>query len=180
MVKLTRKFIVAILLILTVPIANLAYLVFSQTPPPPLNTIEHNVGLYFQTVAAHDYFMRGYNLTDGIILLAEYVANYSLIDIWNETNVEWGLVYGTTGDWFDHTLPDEPVYIGLQMHPTNHTYDSVLVYPVVYDKSATQWQLGLYWFNGTQINGVDLLVMYHMRYEPDLEDPNDPQLPSEG
>ena len=66
------------------------------------------------------------------------------------------------------------------MHPDNLTYDSVLVYPVVYDKSATQWQLALYWFNGTQItDNTDMLVMYHMRYEVGLEDPNEPQLPAE-
>ena len=89
----------------------------------------------------------------------------------NATN-EWGLVYGTTGDWFNYTdITYTPVYIGLQMHPLNITYDGVLVLPVVYDKSATQWQVALYWVNGTQItDNTELLVMYYAHVDWDNED----------
>jgi hypothetical protein len=35
------------------------------------------------------------------------------------------------------------------------------VIPQVYDKDATHWQLSLYWYNGTQYNKDDVLVMYY-------------------
>jgi len=96
------------------------------------------------------------------------IAGVNVTDTVLETNVEWGLVNGTTGDWFNHSLPGEPVAILLEMHPTNLTYTGTqIVEPRVYDKDNYHWQLALYWTNGTQITtGVDLLVMYHMRYDP--------------
>jgi len=92
-----------------------------------------------------------YNMTEAVS---------SLLDV-NATN-EWGLVYGTTGDWFDYTELSgaTPVYIGLQIHPLNHTIGGDLVIPEVYDKDATHWQLGLYWLNGSQCS-KDCLVMYY-------------------
>lgn len=86
---------------------------------------------------------------------------------------EWGLVFGTTGDWFNYTVLEDavPVYIGLQMHPLNITYDGVLVLPVVYDKDATHWQLALYWVNGTQItDDTNLMVMYYAHIDWDNPD----------
>ena len=57
----------------------------------------------------------------------------SLLNV-NATN-EWGLVLGTTGDWFNYTELSgaTPVYLGLQMHPLNHTVGGELVIPEVYD-----------------------------------------------
>ena len=100
--------------------------------------------------------------------MTEVIA--SLLGV-NATN-EWGLVYGTTGDWFNYTdITYTPVYLGLQMHPLNITYDSELVLPVVYDKDATHWQLALYWVNGTQItDNTDLLVMYYAHVDWDNTD----------
>ena len=90
----------------------------------------------------------------------------SLLDV-NATN-EWGLVLGTTGDWFNYTeLTYTPVYIGLQVHPLNVTLG---VIPQVYDKDATHWQLALYWYNGTQYNKDDVLVMYYAHVEWDNTD----------
>ena len=102
-----------------------------------------------------------YNMTEAVS---------SLLAV-NATN-EWGLVYGTTGDWFNYTdITYTPVYLGLQMHPLNITYDSVLVLPVVYDKDATHWQLALYWVNGTQItDDTELLVMYYAHVDWDNVD----------
>ena len=152
--------------------------IFAQ--PPAINTIEHNVGIYYDIVAANDFWFRGVNLTGLFVNVTEALENFTGPLFVYEATVEGGLVLGTTGDWFNHTLPGEPVYIGLQMHPTNITYDSVLVLPVVYDKDATHWQLALYWVNGTQItDNTDLRVMYHMRWEPGGVDPNEPQLPEE-
>ena len=100
--------------------------------------------------------------------MTEVIA--SLLGV-NATN-EWGLVLGTTGDWFNYTeITYTPVYLGLQMHPLNITYDSVLVLPVVYDKDATHWQLALYWVNGTQItDNTELLVMYYAHVDWDNTD----------
>jgi len=155
--------------------------VFAGPAPPPMNTVQQNVGIHFPSIDANDYFWHGHNLTAFFEVLATWLVNHTIPQpVWADT-VESGLVLGTTGDWFNHTLPNEPVYIGLQMHPDNLTYDSVLVIPGVYDKDATHWQLALYWVNGTQINDdTALLVMYHMRWEPRLADPNDPQLPLGG
>lgn len=90
-----------------------------------------------------------YNVTDAII---------SALGV-NATD-EWGLVYGTTGDWFNYTRLEgaEPVYINVHIHPDNATLG---VIPQVYDKDATHWQLSLYWYNGTQYNKDDVLVMYY-------------------
>ena len=106
-----------------------------------------------------DLYYRGYNVTNAIVGLTVTPTN------------EFGLVLGTTGDWFNYTrISLNPVYIGLQMHPTNITYDEVLVLPVVYDKDATHWQLALYWVNGTQItDNTDLRVMYIAHV--DINDP---------
>lgn len=91
---------------------------------------------------------------------------------WNATD-EWGLVYGTTGDWFNYTeITATPVYLGLQLHPLNvSVYGGELLLPEVYDKDATHWQLALYWaVNGTQYNKGDVLVMYYAHVEWDNED----------
>lgn len=88
----------------------------------------------------------------------------------NATN-EWGLVYGTTGDWFNYTdITYTPVYLGLQMHPLNLTdSESNAVWPNVYDKDDYHWQLELIYANGTQCN-ENLLVMYYAHVEWDNED----------
>ena len=85
----------------------------------------------------------------------------------NATN-EWGVVYGTTGDWFNYAdlSGATPVYIGLQMHPLNHTVGGELVIPEVYDLDDTHWQLGLYWLNGSQVT-ADCLVMYYAHIDYD-------------
>lgn len=84
---------------------------------------------------------------------------------------EWGLVYGTTGDWFNYTdITATPVYLGLQMHPLNESIAGVTVLPQVYDKDSTHWQLALYWVNGTQILNYDALVMYYAHVDWDNED----------
>lgn len=111
------------------------------------------------TVNASTYFWRHgdtvYNLTEAVSSLTGV----------NATN-EWGLVYGTTGDWFNYTdlSGATPVYIGLQVHPLNVTLG---VLPQVYDKDATHWQLALYWYNGTQYNKDDVLVMYYAHIDWD-------------
>jgi len=89
---------------------------------------------------------------------------------WNATD-EWGLVYGTTGDWFNYTeITATPVYLGLQMHPLNLTIGGDYLIPNVYDKDATHWQLELVWLtNGTQCD-KDCLVMYYAHVEWDNED----------
>ena len=177
METLSRKRILGFVLCLLVSVWG-SSVIFAGPPPPAANTIQQGVGINMPTIQAYDFFFRGVNLTDLFITIAEYIANYTgPTPVWEPT-VEWGLVLGTTGDWFNHTLPSEPVAILLQMHPTNITYDSVLVLPVVYDKDATHWQLALYWVNGTQItDNTNLRVMYHMRWEPGLQDPNEPQHP---
>jgi len=177
METLSRKRILGFVLCLLVSVCC-SSVIFAGPPPPAVNTIQHGVGLNYLTIEARDFFFRGVNLTDLFITIAEYISNYTgPIPVWEPT-VEWGLVQGTSGDWFNHTLPYEPVAILLQMHNTNYLYDGVLVIPVVYDKTTTQWQLGLFWVNGTQIDD-DLLIMYHMRWQPGLDDPNEPQLPAE-
>ena len=100
-----------------------------------------------------------YNLT---AVIAGLMAGFNATD-------EWGLVYGTTGDWFNYTeITYTPVYIGLQMHPLNVT-DGVI--PQVYDKDNYHWQLALYWYNGTQYNkGGDFLVMYYAHVDWDNTD----------
>jgi len=104
-----------------------------------------------------DYYWRNNNLTAAIEGFSTNVTN------------EWGLVYGITGDWFNYTdLTGVPVYIGLQIHPDNVTAG---VLPQVYDKQATQWQLALYWYNGTQYAKPDMvLVMYHAHVDWDNPD----------
>lgn len=99
-----------------------------------------------------------YNMTEAVA---------SLLDV-NATN-EWGLVLGTTGNWFNYTTISgaTPVYIGLQLHPLNAT---VPVLPQVYDKDATHWQLELVWYNGTQYNQGDVLVMYYAHIDWDNAD----------
>ena len=155
----------------------LLYPVLSQ--PPPINTIEHDEGLYFENVAANNYWFRGVNLTDLFLNITDLLENFTGPIFVPEATVEWGLVEGTTGNWFNHTLPGEPVAIILQMHPDNLTIAGQYVIPNVYDKSATQWQLEVVWLlNGTQCYH-DVRVMYHMRWERGLEDPNDPQEPAQ-
>jgi len=176
--KLSKKHVTAITLVLIVSVFSIPLMVLSQAPPP-INTIEHGVGVYFPTIQADDYWFRGVNLTAFFINLLDALENFTLPGVVFEETVEWGLVYGATGNWFDHTLPGEPVYIGLQMHPDSLIIAGQYVIPNVYDKSATQWQLEVVWMlNGTQCFH-DVLVMYHMRYEVGLEDPNDPQLHAE-
>jgi len=152
-------------------------------PPPPANTIQQGVGINMPTIQAWDFYFRGTNLTAFFLNLTAALENITIPrPVW-EITVEWGLVQGTTGDWFNHTLPGEPIYIGLQMHPDNLTVGGDYVIPNVYDKDDYHWQLELVWMtNGTQCT-KDLLVMYHMRWEPPLNgeevDPNEPQLPNE-
>ena len=107
-----------------------------------------------------------YNLTEGIYNLTSNLSTFMNLVI--DRN-EWDLVYGTTGDWFNYTtINSTAVYIGLEMHPLNITYDSVLVEPRVYDKDNTHWQLALYWINGTQItDNTNLMVMYHAHVDWD-------------
>lgn len=148
-------------------------------PPPPNNTIEQDVGLTFNTVhALRDYFYRGYNVTAFFEALANWLQNHTMPQpVWEET-VEWGLVEGTTGNWFNHTLPGEPVAILLQMHPGSLVIGGQYIIPNVYDKDDYHWQLELVWLsNQTQCFHV-CRVMYHMRWEPDLADPNVPQEPN--
>jgi hypothetical protein len=141
--------------------------VFGAVPADTLRTDENDVStLVIDPLNVTDtyWFTVGgttYNMTEVIV---------GLLGV-NATN-EWNLVYGTTGDWFNYTdITYTPVYIGLQMHPLNITYDSVLVLPVVYDKDATHWQLALYWVNGTQItDNTDLLVMYYAHVDWDNVD----------
>jgi len=111
-------------------------------------------------VVDRDLFYQGHNVTAVI---------ESLLGL-NATN-EWGLVYGTTGDWFNYTdITYTPVYLGLQMHPLNLTIGGEYVIPNVYDKDDYHWQLELVWMlNGTQCN-KDCLVMYYAHVEWDNEE----------
>ena len=126
----------------------------------PDRTLTNNWLVHPNINITGDYFWRGNNITAAIEGITIIPVN------------EWGLVYGTTGDWFNYSvLTYTPLYIGLQMYPTNITYDEELVYPVVYDKDATHWQLALYWTNGTQItDNTDMLVMYHAHVDWTNED----------
>ena len=115
-----------------------------------------------------DLFYRGVNFSAAV----EYL-------ILMETVNEWGLVYGTTGDWFNYTaIEHNPIYLGLQMHPDNLTIGGEYVIPNVYDKDDTHWQLELVWMgNGTQCT-KDLLVMYYAHVDlGNLDDT--PILPNE-
>ena len=178
-VRNNRIIVVGALLVATILLGNLVHYVASQPAHPvPVNTIRHGVGMYFPAVDADDYFYRGYNVTAFFEAVAEWLENNTLPQpVWEPT-VEWGLVYGTTGDWFNHTLPGEPVAVILQMHPLSLEIGAEFILPMVYDKTNTQWQLGLLWHNGT-ICTQDALVMYHMRWEQGLVDPNFPQFPAE-
>lgn len=178
--KTIRWIVCALSLALIISALTVPYTILAGPAPPPANTIQHDVGIYFPSINAWDYFYRGYNITTFIEAVAAWIEDHEGDGpVW-ESTVEWGLVYGTTGDWFDHTLPGEPVSIVLQMHPDSLEYQANLIIPEVYDKTATQWQLALYFLNGTQVtDDHDMLVMYHMRWEPGLEDPNEPQLSTE-
>src|SRR4030043_250209 len=149
----SRKIILGFLLISITWFGGLYYFVSSGPPPPPPNTIQDNVGVNMLAINAWGYFWRNNNLTAFFEALSDWLTNHTLPQpVWEET-VEWGIVYGSTGDWFNHTLPGEPTVILLQMHPTNHTiHGGLLVFPAVYDLSATPWQPRLYYFNGTQLN----------------------------
>ena len=132
-------------------------MVFAQIPN---NSLRDDWLVITNINVTGDYFWRNNNITAAVEGITIVPVN------------EWGLVYGTTGDWFNYSvLTYTPLYIGLQMYPTNITYDEELVYPVVYDKDATHWQLALYWTNGTQItDNTDLLVMYHAHVDWTNED----------
>jgi len=124
----------------------------------PNNTLQDDWLVITNINVTGDYFWRNNNITAAVEGITTVPVN------------EWGLVLGTTGDWFNYTDLEgaTPVYIGLQMHPLNITYDSVSVFPVVYDKDATHWQLALYWVNGTQItDNTDLRVMYYAHIDWD-------------
>jgi len=87
-----------------------------------------------------------------------------------QENEAWGNATGDTGYWWDHGLPGEPDAVFLEMAPANITYKGGLVYPVVYDKSATQIQIALYWANNaTQITDeftVNMTWFWHAHYTP--------------
>ena len=111
-----------------------------------------------RSVNASTYFL---NYHGTVYNLTEVLTNVTITPV-----SEWGLVLGTTGDWFNYSglSGATPVYIGLQVHPDNVTLG---VLPQVYDKDATHWQLALYWYNGTQYNKGDVLVMYHAHIDWD-------------
>jgi len=160
---------------------NVISMALAGPAPPPANTIQQGVGVNLPTAEFWDYFYRGHNLTaffEGLAAILASLPVGDMVDVLNETNVEWGVVFGTTGDWYTHTLPGEPKVILLEMHPDNLDYDGVLVIPKPYDKTATQWQLALYWINGTQItDNTNFKVMYHLRYNPDDPTSNAVQMP---
>jgi hypothetical protein len=136
----------------------------NSTPVDTIQTYNNETSIVRSdyVVIDHDlYYVRGgtfYNVTAAI---------ESLLGL-NATN-EWGLVYGTTGDWFNYTdiSGATPVYINLHIHPLNETVGGEKIWPQVYDKDATHWQLALYWANGTQYNKGDVLVMYYAHIEWD-------------
>lgn len=162
----SRKVIAGFLLVSLLWVGGLSYFVLSGPPPPADNTIEHDVGLSLPTVEAHDFWFRDQNLTALFISIADAIANYTgPTPVWEPT-VEWGVVYGSTGDWFNHTLPGAPITILLGMYPGNNTIGGQYVVPYVYDMDNVHWQLELVWMlNGTQCFH-DLNVMYHMRWDP--------------
>jgi hypothetical protein len=145
--------------LLSVAIVGINAAVPQSTPRDTIQTYQNDTNVIRKDYVVIDrdlFFIRGgvyYNTTEAI---------ESLLNI-NATN-EWGLVLGTTGDWFNYTELSgaTPVYIGLQVHPDNVTLG---VLPQVYDKDATHWQLALYWYNGTQYNKDDVLVMYYAHIE---------------
>jgi len=147
----------------------------NSTPADTIQTFANGTSVYRGDYVVIDrdlFYVRGgvfYNATAAI---------ESLLNI-NATN-EWGLVYGTTGDWFNYTeITDTPIYIGLQLHPDNLTVAGDYVIPNVYDKDDYHWQLELVWLgNGTQCN-KDLLVMYYAHVEWSNTD-DTPILPNEG
>jgi len=164
--KQSRKIITAFALVCTLWLGALGYFALSGPPPPADNTIQHDVGLSMPTVEAWDFWFRNVNLTDLFINIAAVIGNYTTPAVVFEETVEWGIVYGHTGDWFAHTLPGEPTAILLGMYPGNNTIGGQYVVPFVYDMTDTQWQLELVWMlNGTQCF-KPLNVMYHMRWEP--------------
>jgi len=175
----TEKILVGSLLSLSLIIACYTVITWAavpnSTPPDTIQTFDNNT-----QVARHDYLVLDRDLffVRGGVYYNTTAAIESLLNI-NATN-EWGLVYGTTGDWFNYTdLTANPVYLGLQMHPTNLTVAGEYVIPNVYDKDATHWQLELVWMgNGTQCN-KDLLVMYYAHVEWSNTD-DTPILPNEG
>ena len=152
-----KKYLPVIVLILFALTVSVWAAVPNSTPADTIQTYNNgtSIGRFDYVVVDGDYFWEYngtlYNLTSAIAGLAGV----------NATN-EWGLVYGTTGDWFNYTVLTGavPVYIGLQMHPLNVTIGGEYVIPNVYDKDATHWQLELFWLNGTQCN-KDCLVMYY-------------------
>ncbi|MFO7889800.1 MAG: hypothetical protein R6V04_05610 [bacterium] len=140
----------------------------NSTPADTIQTYPNDTSVYRADYIVIDqdlFYVRDgtyYNATEAI---------ESLLNI-NATN-EWGLVYGTTGDWFNYTELSgaTPVYMNLHMHPLNDTIAGEKVIPQVYDKDDTHWQLALYWAgNGTQISGKDCLVMYYAHIEWDNPD----------
>lgn len=147
------------LIIITLSLIGASYAaVPMSTPPDTVQTYNNGTSITRTDyiVVDRDLIYRNHNVTAAI---------ESLLGV-NATN-EWGLVLGTTGDWFNYTdITYTPVYIGLQMHPLNHTIGGDLVIPEVYDKDDTHWQLALYWLNGTQCN-KDCLVMYYAHVEWD-------------
>ena len=162
----SRKIILGFLLISITWFGGLYYFVSSGPPPPPPNTIQDNVGVNMPSINAWDYFWRNNNLTAFFEALSDWLTNHTLPQpVWEET-VEWGIVYGSTGDWFNHTLPGAPIAILLGMYPGNNTIGGQYVIPYVYDMDNVHWQLELVWMlNGTQCFH-DLNVMYHMRWDP--------------
>lgn len=164
--KYLPRFLLVISLLCAVFVISTFAAVPNSTNPDTIQTYDNDTSVYRSDYVVIDrdlFFVRGgvyYNTTE-------------IIESWlglNATN-EWGLVYGTTGDWFNYTdITYTPVYLGLQMHPLNLTIGGQYVIPNVYDKDATHWQLELVWMlNGTQCNH-DCLVMYYAHVEWDNTD----------
>jgi len=156
--KLEAMFIVAVLL------APIIMTALAAVPADTLRTTNAGVStLVVDQLNVTDTYFFTWNGT--IYNLTEVVAGL----LGHNATDEWGLVYGTTGDWFNYTdITYTPVYLGLQMHPLNVT-DGVI--PQVYDKDATHWQLALYWYNGSQYTqGDDFLVMYYAHVDWDNTD----------
>lgn len=153
---------VSILLIAALLLVAYNILVYAYVPPDTLRTSGTGVStLVVDNVNATTYWLNWHGTP---VNLTAAIANITITPV-----SEWGLVYGTTGDWFNYTdiSGATPVYIGVQVHPLNVTLG---VLPQVYDKDATHWQLALYYYNGTQYNDDDVLVMYHAHIEWDNAD----------
>ena len=149
----------------------------------PNNTLRNDWLVVTNFNVTGDMFYRGANVTAFIEAVGDWLENHTMpTPVWEET-VEWGVVEGTTGDWFNHSLGYEPIYIGLQMHPYNLTIGGDYLYPNVYDKTNTTWQLEVVWMNNWTQCSKDVYVMYHMRWEPPLDgedvDPNEPTKPND-